>query len=752
MGDFNQNVPKVEPPGEQVYVNFDQFIAQNNFRQFQQFPPATFYGGQQFYPSQSYSVPPPSAQLFNPMYQPFVPFQSSGSYVAENSSLTPTANEFVPRLAREPQEAPEDTSRESSRQPMRESQSEETARKTREADTMLSELNINGNQSHTGAIRKHTGQPRREFRRGHVDARQRNRPSNYERQEPEVYGRRWPAGRGRFPVDKRQKWRRPENGQTEEPEKRRQHVDYKPNRNLKAPQPVEEEPCTQREKLEREIDTGGLECLVCCEKIKPFHSVWSCCNCYHILHLNCIVKWAASSKSETGWRCPACQNITSCVPRDYYCFCGKQKNPQYNRSDVAHSCGEVCGRAEVCQHPCTLLCHPGPCPACQSSVERSCGCGKETRTLQCHQVVKILCGAICGKIMACGVHKCQETCHMGACPECEEEREHECYCGKHRKTVICSQENNDVVQYECGEVCGRELSCGNHKCSNSCHAGECAECKLSPNVVKFCPCGKKPMIERQTCTDLIPLCGQTCGKRLQCGPPGNPHVCASKCHQGVCPQCPKSTATKCRCGNMEEMIKCRKLTTRADDARCRRTCPKKRNCGKHKCKQECCIDIDHVCPQPCTYTLSCGKHKCDKTCHPGHCDPCYRSSFQELACECGATIIYPPVPCGTKRPTCSKPCSRRHPCIHEVLHNCHTATQCPPCMLLTTKFCHGRHEQRKTIPCSQESFSCGLPCRKELSCKRHKCIKICHEGLCLVEGELSLDFSKQIVIKYCILF
>lgn len=81
-------------------------------------------------------------------------------------------------------------------------------------------------------------------------------------------------------------------------------------------------------------------------------------------------------------------------------------------------------------------------------------------------------------------------------------------------------------------------------------------------------------------------------------------------------------------------------------------------------------DIDHECPIKCTYTLSCGKHKCDSTCHKGRCLPCYRSSFDELYCECGANVIYPPVPCGTKRPACERPCSRQHACNHEVTHNC----------------------------------------------------------------------------------
>lgn len=123
----------------------------------------------------------------------------------------------------------------------------------------------------------------------------------------------------------------------------------------------------QREKLIREIDGGRLECLVCYDTIKPYSPVWSCPNCYHIMHLNCIIKWAESSKSEEGWRCCACQNISKSLPREYYCFCGKAKNPQYNRNDMAHTCGDVCGRIdrENCPHPCTQLCHPGPCPQCQ---------------------------------------------------------------------------------------------------------------------------------------------------------------------------------------------------------------------------------------------------------------------------------------------------------------------------------------------------------------------------------------------------
>ncbi|EDW77484.2 uncharacterized protein Dwil_GK18317 [Drosophila willistoni] len=499
---------------------------------------------------------------------------------------------------------------------------------------------------------------------------------------------------------------------------------------------ADNEKLSQREKLIRDIEQRRLECLVCVEAIKSHHATWSCQNCYHVLHLKCTITWASSSKADNGWRCPACQNVLQEVPQEYLCFCGKLKNPPISRNELPHSCGEVCCRIEGCPHACTLLCHPGPCPPCQANVERSCGCGRSSKIMQCSMKTEIKCNEICDKLMNCGEHRCQKECHEGKCEACAEQVEQHCHCGKQERTVQCTKENRDKLSYSCKESCGKPLLCGNHKCRDSCHAGQCRPCKLSPEQITSCPCGKMPVPkgQRTSCLDTVPTCEGICSKTLRCGKPQHPHQCGTKCHLGQCPPCPKQTAVKCRCGHMDQMIKCRQLSTRADDARCKRRCIKKRSCGKHKCNSECCIDIDHACPLPCNRTLSCGRHKCDQPCHRGNCPPCYRSSFEELYCECGAEVIYPPVPCGTKRPVCKRPCSRTHPCEHPPQHNCHSAT-CPPCMMFTTKWCHGQHEQRKTIPCSQASFSCGLACGKPLPCGRHKCIKPCHEGPCQAAGE-----------------
>ena len=68
------------------------------------------------------------------------------------------------------------------------------------------------------------------------------------------------------------------------------------------------------------------------------------------------------------------------------------------------------------------------------------------------------------------------------------------------------------------------------------------------------------------------------------------------------------------------------------------------------------------------------------------------TGFEELYCECGSSVLYPPIPCGTRRPECSKPCSRPHSCEHPTLHPCHSQPVCPPCTVLTQKYCYGKHE------------------------------------------------------------
>lgn len=141
--------------------------------------------------------------------------------------------------------------------------------------------------------------------------------------------------------------------------------------------------------------------------------------------------------------------------------------------------------------------------------------------------------------------------------------------------------------------------------------------------------------------------------------------------------------------------------------------------------------MDHICPLVCGRTLSCGLHRCEGLCHTGNCNRCHRVSFDELRCQCGTQVIYPPVPCGTRPPECTKPCTRTRPCGHPQQHNCHSDASCPPCTILCEKHCYGKHELRKNIPCHVTEVSCGKSCGRALKCGKHTCPITCHKGSCL---------------------
>lgn len=265
---------------------------------------------------------------------------------------------------------------------------------------------------------------------------------------------------------------------------------------------------SQRERLVEMLNRRTLECLVCCDKIKNTDKVWSCLLCYHIFHLNCVVEWAKSSKIENGWRCPACQNVCSEVPKKYWCYCGKTIEPRYESSIIPHSCGEMCLRkGRTCDHKCTIQCHPGPCPDCTNMISKSCGCGSTKQMVKCSTDVDLVCNSTCNKVLECGLHHCQEICHPGDCQPCNKTILQECYCAKEGRKVPCCEKYKGEVFYCCGEPCGKMLSCGNHYCQKLCHEGPCEVCPKDVNVITSCPCGKTPLnTPRLSCLDPIPCC------------------------------------------------------------------------------------------------------------------------------------------------------------------------------------------------------------------------------------------------------
>ncbi|KAK8019378.1 hypothetical protein PG990_004516, partial [Apiospora arundinis] len=141
------------------------------------------------------------------------------------------------------------------------------------------------------------------------------------------------------------------------------------------------------------------------------------------------------------------------------------------------------------------------------------------------------------------------------------------------------------------------------------------------------------------------------------------------------------------------------------------------------------VEAEHICVRVCGRNLKCGKHACAQMCHPGPCPTCPEAVFEEISCNCGRTVLYPPQPCGTQPPECRYECTRSSPaCGHpRVSHTCHTDDKpCPPCPFLVEKRCICGKQTLKNQPCWFEEPRCGLPCGNKLKCGTHLCTKPCH--------------------------
>ncbi|KAJ7637122.1 hypothetical protein FB45DRAFT_908302 [Roridomyces roridus] len=456
--------------------------------------------------------------------------------------------------------------------------------------------------------------------------------------------------------------------------------------------------------------------------------------CWTTFHLKCIRSWAAKSVKEVAdawaargepqrggeWRCPGCQ----------------ARRPHHESLPLIQ-CASPCTRTRpTCSHPCPLLCHPGPCPPCRITTDVKCGCLKGT-------ILALRCGET-NISCACGAHKCERECHTDSCDPCAVREQARCWCGKEEREVACGA--GDPVK--CTHDAVAEPW---HRCARSCHpaSGPPSECPRSP----------------AHCTAPIPTCKAQCSRILACG-----HACPISCHEGECPPCSEPIVRPCRCGATSKKIPCSVAEGEngSQEVLCEKPCAALRACGRHRCLRLCCplasvaalqqkskgkkraVDSEaagvgeergglHECDLVCGKMLSCGEHRCEEKDHKGPCPPCLRSSFEELICPCGRTVLEPPIPCGT-RIQCSYQCPRPAPtCGHpRTQHICHDdEVGCPPCPFLTTKRCMCGKKEVGNVRCAQERVSCAdedcgacaLPCgkpRKLCFPLRHPCTQPCH--------------------------
>ncbi|CAH8583043.1 unnamed protein product [Schistosoma haematobium] len=478
--------------------------------------------------------------------------------------------------------------------------------------------------------------------------------------------------------------------------------------------------------------------------------------------------------------CPPClATITLSCP------CGKSQRPATCGDPNLQPCGQICERqlSSNCAtgfHTCLLTCHYGSCNPCQWMIETACFCGQDNN-------VKLICGS--NEIRKCTFSQKDLQTLRTAFVEFQSKIISNDYSDILKlqqisiaddlslhanddlnnslssqlskpdfhntdSTRIVNDNNKQIISsdlllvkigptFSCDRVCGRQLSCNNHKCSNYCHSGECPPCALDPAWCLTCPCGKTPLTKlvstsclygnRQSCTDPLPTCPNICGRpRSLCG-----HTCSEYCHTGPCPPCELSISLKCRCGQSSKVMTCQEFSKLSDkegapELCCQRVCKKKLICGRHKCKTLCCNDTIHSCPEICGRRLSCQLHYCEEQCHSGPCNSCWRGViYSELVCRCGHTILHPPQPCGSSAPECNQPCSLIHNCDHPVKHACHMEPKCPPCTVIMNKVCPGGHGVQFKVPCFQEVRSCGRICNKPLSGCSHLCQRKCHAGPCL---------------------
>ncbi|XP_037090699.1 NF-X1-type zinc finger protein NFXL1-like [Pollicipes pollicipes] len=322
--------------------------------------------------------------------------------------------------------------------------------------------------------------------------------------------------------------------------------------------------------------------------------------------------------------CPPCP-----VTVKTRCYCGASGPDTRRCGSKAWSCRKPCNKTLDCNtHRCPEPCHPGACPACPQTSRQPCNCGSQAQLRPCASP-RWQCDKVCGRPLSCGHHRCDAVCHAGACGPCPRADRRRCPCGRTEVQQPCHEE-----VATCGDTCDKWLACGVHRCADRCHAGACRRCLQLR--VKRCRCGRKEKemvcdkeftcenkckrlkdcgkhtCNRKCCTGDCPACELTCGKTLPC----RQHKCSSPCHTGPCYPCPLTAELRCPCGGARLTVPCGRERG-ARPPRCRRPCRAPPDCHHparqpHACHEGACPP----CTLECGRELGCGRgHRCPRPCH-----------------------------------------------------------------------------------------------------------------------------------------
>ncbi|DBA96431.1 TPA: hypothetical protein ACH3X1_015323 [Trebouxia sp. C0004] len=188
------------------------------------------------------------------------------------------------------------------------------------------------------------------------------------------------------------------------------------------------------------------------------------------------------------------------------------------------------------------------CPPCQAPVPTACLGGHTNRPLPCCTAAPFCCGTTCGQPLTCGNHTCSNACHAVLSAPGSQQG-----CDADASAEACEQ---------CTRACQRERSCG-HACALPCHPDPCPPCQME--LQQACHCGRSlvPVIchQLQEASEAdkgqLLCCGKPCHKAL----PMCPHVCQAICHQGPCPAasaegCQEEVAVRCSCRRRKAKMSC----------------------------------------------------------------------------------------------------------------------------------------------------------------------------------------------------
>lgn len=299
------------------------------------------------------------------------------------------------------------------------------------------------------------------------------------------------------------------------------------------------------------------------------------------------------------------------------------------------------------------------------------------------------------------------------------------------------------------------------ECFHMCHWNCIAQWvkRRDDNAPFFCPLCQHEQPAPSICTcfcgavqNPLPDPGITphsCGRPCQRSRGLCPHPCPLLCHPGPCPPCLHVVGpVSCPCGG-SYTYKCGMEDPKKT---CTNTCGKVLNCGKHYCTAVChhgecdiCMIETEVscncgrdkrsllcgssfqCANVCGKSLSCTHHTCTLVCHNGKCPPCPLSPEVIQYCWCGKSMLRDErKSCLDPIPSCGKPCRKWLSCgRHRCPRECHSG-ECPPCTEVISATCLCRKGGKRMIPCAQaEAFRCERTCCTPLSCGRHKCMEKC---------------------------